>query len=66
MKYPFLICACLLAGCSSQQVYDSGQGLRRNQCDRIVDAADHARCMEAADRDYDAYQRERGKADASK
>lgn len=53
-----LLC-CMLAGCSGRQIYDTAAGWRRNECDRIVDAAERSRCLETADLDYDRYRHQR-------
>ena len=49
----------VLAGCTSRQVYQGAQGWRRSTCDGIVDPERRAACIEAADRDFDAYRRDR-------
>lgn len=46
------------AGCTTEQIYNSAQGWRRSECNRIVDEAQRARCMTEADRSFDAYRRE--------
>ncbi len=51
--------AATLAGCTSRELYQGSQGWRRSTCDGIVDPERHAACLERADRDYDAYRRER-------
>jgi len=56
------VLTCVLASCSSRQVYDSAAGWRQNECDRIVDAAERSRCLDTANLEYERYQRERGKA----
>ena len=53
---------CVLAGCSSRQVYDGAAGWRQNECDRIVDAAERSRCLDTANLEYERYRRERDKA----
>ena len=45
------------AGCSSQQVYGIGQAWQRNECYKIVDAQEHARCMASTSMSYDEYKR---------
>ena len=55
---PTLLLAASLAGaCSSQQIYDSAQSWRRNECNRIADADQKERCIREANRSYDAYQK---------
>ncbi|MEK7884703.1 hypothetical protein [Methyloversatilis sp. NSM2] len=53
---------CVLAGCSSRQVYDGAAGWRQNECDRIVDATERSRCLDTANLEYERYRRERDKA----
>ncbi|MFN9772800.1 MAG: hypothetical protein ACK54X_09270 [Burkholderiales bacterium] len=53
------LAALLLAGCTSREVYQASQGWRRSTCDGMVEPERRAACLERADRDYDAYRRER-------
>lgn len=53
------VAAATLAGCTSREVYQASQGWRRSTCDGIVEPERRAACLERADRDYDAYRRER-------
>ena len=60
---PWLLRASLAAGvltcgCSSEQLYRTGQGVQRNQCTNKLDPADYERCMRNADVPYDVYKRE--------
>jgi hypothetical protein len=53
-----------LPGCSSQQMYASGQGYQRSQCERLPDMGERQRCLEKANVSYEQYQREtRAKGD---
>ena len=54
-----LACTVLAGGCTSREVYQSSQGARRAQCDRILEADRRAACYQSADRDFDSYQRDR-------
>jgi hypothetical protein len=54
----------LLAGCSNREVYDSMQGAKQNECNKIVDNNERQRCFEDANKSYDRYQREREAAPA--
>jgi len=55
-RWPALMLAGLLAaGCTSEQIYNSAQGWRRNECYELVDLAQRERCLREADRSYDAY-----------
>lgn len=53
-----LVLAMLVSACTSQQVYDSGQGWRRNECNRLMDHDERARCMETATMPYDIYKQQ--------
>ncbi len=47
----------LLAGCTGRQIYDSAAGWRQNECRKILESAERARCMETANKDYDSYKK---------
>jgi hypothetical protein len=57
----FLILASMLilAGCSGRQIYQSAASWRQNECQKILEGAERARCMEQANKDYDTYNKER-------
>lgn len=46
-------------GCSNREVYDSLQGAKQNECNKVVDNNERQRCFEDANKSYDRYQRER-------
>jgi hypothetical protein len=48
----------LCSGCSSQRVYGAGQAWQRNECMKINDAQERARCLAAAGTSYESYQRQ--------
>jgi len=48
-----------LAACSGRQIYQSAAGWRQNECQRILENAERARCLESANKDYDSYRKER-------
>lgn len=48
----------VIAGCSSQQMYASGQGYQRQQCERLPDMAERQRCLEKANMSYEEYKKE--------
>ena len=52
----------VLAGCSGRQIYQSATGWRQNECQKILENAERARCMEQANKDYDTYTKERNAA----
>ena len=54
-----LLCALVLTACSGRQVYESAAGWRQNECQKILEDADRARCMETATKDYDAYSKQK-------
>lgn len=45
----------VLGGCSSQQLYATGQAAQRNECRKIEDRDERTRCERSADRSYDNY-----------
>jgi hypothetical protein len=45
-------------GCTSRQVYDTGQSYQRNRCERLLDQAERQRCLERAGTTYDDYKQE--------
>lgn len=49
----------LMSACSNQQLYQSSQGLRQSECDRLMDAEKRQQCIDAANKSYDAYEKER-------
>jgi hypothetical protein len=55
-----LLSMLVLAGCSGRQVYQSAAGWRQNECQKILEDAERARCMEQANIDYDTYTKEKG------
>lgn len=52
------LAACAFAGCSSQQLYGTGQAMQRNECNKLNDLAERQRCLDAANRSQDSYERE--------
>ncbi len=52
---PALLCV-LLQGCTAQKVYDAAQGARLDQCARIADNTERARCYDTATQSYDRYE----------
>ena len=63
-----LSCAVIaaLCACSSRQIYNAGAGWRQNECQKILEGAERARCLESAGKDYDTYSRERDGAAGQK
>jgi hypothetical protein len=54
----FLIALGAAAGCTSQQMYESGNGYQRNQCERLPDMGERQRCLEKANVSYEQYKKE--------
>lgn len=52
-----LLCA-LIAGCSTEQAYYSGQAWQRNECNRIPDQSERERCLSRLGTSYDEYKRQ--------
>jgi hypothetical protein len=50
-----LSAAMLLSACTTEQLYQTGQGYQRNQCSRLPDKADYDRCMREREISYDSY-----------
>lgn len=49
----------LLAGCSSQQLYNVAQGWQHQECQRIADRDERQRCEKSSAMSYEQYRRER-------
>ena len=49
-----------LAACSGRQIYQSATGWRQNECQKVLESGERARCLETANKDYDGYRREKG------
>lgn len=62
-----VLCAASLSvvGCSGPQLQAAGQGWQRQQCDRLPDALDRARCLDRVSAARDAAARERDGAKGS-
>ncbi|MGZ8252389.1 MAG: hypothetical protein ACXWT7_08590 [Methylophilaceae bacterium] len=60
MRYLATVCLALicLQACTGQQMYNSAQGARQNECRKILDNAARDRCFETADKQYDQYSKE--------
>lgn len=46
-----------LSGCTSEQVYYTGQAWQRNECNKIFDRNEYERCMNATNTPYEDYRR---------
>ena len=55
-----LFLAALLAACTAEQGYNTGQAWQRNQCATIADRAEYDRCVRNVDMSYESYRRETG------
>jgi hypothetical protein len=62
----FAAVLCVAAGCSSQELYGTGQTWQRNECQRIQDLQERKRCMERAALSHEEYQKEAAAAKGSK
>jgi hypothetical protein len=58
VKTRTLVVLLALAGCSTEQAYNAGQGWQRNQCNGIGDKAEYDRCIERTGPDYGTYRKE--------
>ena len=57
---PAVVVLAFCTGCSSQQLYATGQAYQRNQCMHLPDPDDRDRCLSNANATYDDYKRETG------
>ncbi|MBI5922186.1 MAG: hypothetical protein HY847_11155 [Betaproteobacteria bacterium] len=55
-----------LLGCSSQQLYNTGQAWQRNECNKVVDAQERNRCMGSTNTSYEDYKRQTEEAKSGK
>ena len=59
---PFLLqavaLAVVLSGCSSQQLYATGQGWQKQECQKILEREQRMRCEQSAATSYERYQAE--------
>jgi hypothetical protein len=44
----------MASGCTAKQVYESAQGMRQNECNKIVNPDERAQCLETANTSYEA------------
>ncbi len=49
-----------LPGCSTQQIYDTGQSWQRNQCSQIIDQSQRAQCLSDTETPYNRYRQQSG------
>ncbi len=59
--------ALLLAGtgCTTQQLYNTGQAWQRNECGRIMDQQERSRCLSSTSTSYEAYKQQSGSGSGS-
>lgn len=48
----------LCSGCTSQQLYATGQSYQRNQCLHLADQGDREKCLSKTNTSYEDYKRE--------
>ncbi len=46
------------SGCSTQQIYTTGQAWQRNQCHRLIDLQERERCLANANTTYETYKKQ--------
>lgn len=56
--FAVLALAGLLGGCSSEQLYASGQDWQRSECNKLLDAQERGRCLSRANASYDSYRQQ--------
>jgi len=52
------VVATAMVGCTSQQLYETGQGWQRNECYKLPDLQERGRCLSSAAISYDQYKQE--------
>ena len=50
-------------GCTTQQLYTTGQSWQRNQCTRLVDQQERERCQANAGASYETYKKQSDQED---
>jgi hypothetical protein len=56
--YVAIVVLSFSSGCSSQQIYNTGQAWQQNQCNRIVDGSERERCLSKVNMPYEEYKRQ--------
>lgn len=59
---PILPILLSVAGCSTQQLYSTGQSWQRQECLRLPDLAERDRCLRSTARSYDEFRAEAARA----
>ncbi len=49
-----------VTGCTAQQLYSTGQSWQRNECSKIMDQQERARCLSSTSTSYEVYQKQSG------
>jgi hypothetical protein len=57
-KIAMLLWPCLLCACTTQQLYQTGQGWQKQECQRIQDREERGRCEKSAALSYERYKAE--------
>ncbi len=47
-------------GCTTQQLYSTGQAWQRNECNRLMDQQERSRCLSSTSTSYEAYKQQSG------
>ena len=47
-------------GCTTQQLYSTGQAWQRNECNRLMDQQERSRCLSSSSTSYEAYKQQSG------
>jgi hypothetical protein len=47
-----------ITGCTAQQLYSTGQSWQRNECSKIIDQQERARCLSNAGASYETYKKQ--------
>lgn len=53
-------------GCTTQQLYSTGQAWQRNECNRLMDQQERSRCLWSTITSYEAYKQQFGAGEEQK
>lgn len=45
-------------GCTTQQLYNTGQAWQRNECNKIMDQQERTRCLSSTSTSYETYKKQ--------
>ncbi|MFZ1852405.1 MAG: hypothetical protein WAU15_09360 [Nitrosomonas sp.] len=45
-------------GCTTQQLYNTGQAWQRNECNKFIDQQERSRCLSSTNTSYETYKQQ--------